>query len=453
MVSGGKDRTLQAITTFAIEKFARPLTAQSRDALIARVLDALGCAIAAAGEADVHAIAAAFPTAEKGGATGLLNGAREAGDAAFLNGMMIRRHDWNDSYVGVNGGHPSDLIPAALAAGEDRGKSGDAILRAIAAGQHVMLDMCDASNALARGWDHGTYVGVAAMVATGLLFDLDAGEFASALAMMAASNNQLIVRSASESGWRRLASPHAARNALLFARLARAGVTGPDPVFEGPQGFFENVSGPMGLALDVARDRSGDTHMKSYPAVFHAQAPIELALAMRSEIVAAIGDDSIASAIDAVTVETHAFAIKWAGSQLHLWEPENRETADHSIAFMTALALARGEIDHHAIDAAIHDASVRELTRKVAVREDAEFSATWPKNAPARLQVTAHGRVFVREIIAGRGHASRPFERANRADKLLRNATAAIGEARARAWIDRLERFDEASSIGPLLAP
>jgi len=157
--------------------------------------------------------------------------------------------------------------------------------------------------------------------------------------------------------------------------------------------------------------------------------------------------------IERIDIDTHAFAIKWAGTQQSLWEPQNRETADHSIPFMTALALTRGEIDHHAIEAAMGDSAVRALTRKVRLREDPAFSAAWPKNAPARMRILARGQEFSMEVLAGLGHASRPAPPEKRAAKLLDNATHVIGADRAAAWVARVEALPFAPTLGALLAP
>ncbi len=444
-----QDSITRAIVDFAFASYARPLDAPRRDALTARVMDMLGCAIAASEDAEVRRIAKAIGfTGQAGPCTALTLGCGAADTAAFLNGLMVRFHDWNDTYVGKNGGHPSDIIAAALAVGEESHCSGADVLRAIGAGQHLMLDMCDGSNALARGWDHATYVGIAATVAVGLLRGLDRTQFAHAISMMTAANNMLLARSAKVSAWRSLASPHALRNALFVTALAKADVSGPDPVFEGKLGFLEVVCGDLHLALDPMRERSGDTHLKRFPAVFHAQAPCEIALAMRDEL-----GPELLFQIDEIEVATHAFAIHWAGTIPALWEPQNRETADHSIPFMTALALLRGQVHHHDIEAGIDDAAVRALTRRVSVVEDPAYSAAWPKQAPARITITAGGRTFERSLIAGLGHAARPLSHDRRADKLIDNATAVIGSQRAKAWARTLEGFAEFKDISGALLP
>ncbi len=452
--AAASDPIVNAIVDFAFASYARGLDSARRNALAARVMDSLGCAVAAALDPEVARVARAIgATGEGGDCAILLNGRGGAEHAAFLNGMMLRYHDWNDTYVGRNGGHPSDIIPAALAAGERARRDGDEVLRALGAANHLMLDMCDGSNALARGWDHATYVGIAAVVAAGLLGGLDRPQLANAVAMMAASGNMLLARSHKVSTWRSLASPQAGRNALFLASLAGARVSGPDPVFAGDLGFLHVVSGDMALQLDPARDRTGDSHLKMYPAVFHAQAPIELALAMRGELAARLGGRDIAASVDEIVVSTHAFAIKWAGRAPALWRPQNRETADHSIPFMTALALTRGEIEHDHIEAATGDPSTLELTQKIRVEEDPAYSARWPGQAFARLTIKAGDLRLERELPAGAGHAANPLAPGDRARKLRHNAARVIGMERAEAWVARLERFSQLREIGPALTP
>ena len=94
----------------------------------------------------------------------LFAGATALTQAATANSYLSRCLDWNDTYIGKNGGHPSDIIAGAMTTGAWAGKNGDRILRAIAAGTHAMMDLCDSADAMSRGWDHATYVGLAATI-------------------------------------------------------------------------------------------------------------------------------------------------------------------------------------------------------------------------------------------------------------------------------------------------
>ena len=69
------------------------------------------------------------------------------------------------------------------------------------------------------------------------------------------------------------------------------------------------------------------------------------------------------------------------------------------------------------------------------------------------MTVTAGGRIFERELVAGMGHAARPLPPEQRAAKLIDNATHVIGAERAQAWAARLAGFAAMPAIGAALQP
>lgn len=448
------DKTTTALAAYARAIYTRPASPAQTEAILDRVIDTLACMAAAAHEEHTLPLRRAILDAAGAGPCPVLFGGSHAPvAAATVNSFLARYLDWNDTYIGKNGGHPSDIIAGALTAGVWAGKSGDETLRAIAAGQHVMLELCDAADAMARGWDHATYVGLAATVAIGLALDLDEERLGHAIAMTAVANNMLVSRSGKISTWKGFASPAAVRTAFENCLLARAGATGPDPIFEGDNGFINRISGPLAPTLDATRDRSGDTHLKPYQAVYHAQAPIELALRLREEIMAEHGESPEAGFVDRIHVTTYAFGIKHAADGASKWKPETAETADHSIPFMTAMALATGKADHAALEAAIRDEKILALTARVSISADEAMSASFPRLSPTRLLVRAGGRTFTAEVEAHRGHVSRPLTSADIDAKLVGAATPSIGAARALAWAARLRDMPRATTIRDLLVP
>jgi 2-methylcitrate dehydratase len=447
------DKLTSSLSAFAHAVFARPLTDAQADNIAGRVIDTLACMAAAAHEGATKPVVQALMLAGGQGACPVLfAGATALTQAATANSYLSRCLDWNDTYIGKNGGHPSDIIAGAITTGAWAGKNGDRILRAIAAGTHAMMDLCDSADAMSRGWDHATYVGLAATIANGLLLDLEE-QLGHAIAMTAVSNNVLVSRYGKISTWKSLASPAAVRTAIENCLLARAGATGPDPVFEGDNGFMNRISGLLAPELDAARDRTGDTHLKPYQAVYHAQAPIELALRLRDEIMAGHGSPPEAGFVDRAHVTTYSFGIKHAADNAAKWKPETPETADHSIPFLVALALARGGVDHASLAGAINDEKVLALTARVSISADAEMDATFPQRSPAKLLVRAGGRTFIAEVPAHKGNVTRPLAREEIDAKLVGAATPAIGEARASEWTLALRGMAKAATIDALLRP
>src|SRR4051812_23616556 len=93
--------------------------------------------------------------------------------AAFVNGCMVRYFDYNDTYLSKEPAHPSDNIPACLAAGETAGADGRDLITAIVIGYEVQCRLADAASIRARGWDHVTYGAFSTALSAAKLFKLD----------------------------------------------------------------------------------------------------------------------------------------------------------------------------------------------------------------------------------------------------------------------------------------
>ncbi|MFN3891576.1 MAG: MmgE/PrpD family protein [Beijerinckiaceae bacterium] len=445
------DPLLARILDFALAKSARPLSDAEASATTMRVMDSLACAIAAKGSDEFERLCALPGALDSQGPCTLIGGGRASLEgAAFLNACLVRQLDWNDTYVGKNGGHPSDFFAGALAAAEFSGRSGHDALRAIAIGNHLMLDLCDAANAIARGWDPSVFVAFGASLSMALAFGMMPAQIAQGLTLTALNAPMLMGRLGKASTWKGVASAVSVRHAMFDVLLARAGRTGPDPVFEGEFGFAPRISGPLDLELDAARDRCNDSSIKFYPAIYHAQGPIELALALHADIAEAFGGGA---AIESVEADLYEFGLRYVADTPEKWEPLNHETADHSLPFMIAHALTRGSFGPHCLHETLWDESVRALARRVTVKADEAFSKAFPASPSSRITVRAGGRMFKRETPAPLGHALRPLSLADVRRKFVSAAMRAMSEERANAWANRIERFVDAPRVGPLLDP
>src|SRR5258708_25489216 len=146
------------------------------------VLDTIGCGYAALDEESARAVLATL--ADVGGAPqcSVIGSATKpsAPNAVLVNGALIRILDLND-YVnnrkGEIGGHPSDNIPVALAAGEMCGSSGRELIAAIVIGYEVFGRTKELISRNS-GWDGVTISGLVAPAIAGRLMRLDAQRLA-----------------------------------------------------------------------------------------------------------------------------------------------------------------------------------------------------------------------------------------------------------------------------------
>src|SRR5207248_1066103 len=140
-------------------------------------------------------------------------------------------------------------IPAAWVAAESAGADGRTLVAAIALAYEVQCRLCDAASIRSRGWDHVTYGAFSSALAAGKVMGLDASRLRQAVNIAGVASAALRQSRVGElSHWKGCAFANAARHGVFAAMLAREGMTGPSPIFEGEKGFEKLVSGPLHLA-------------------------------------------------------------------------------------------------------------------------------------------------------------------------------------------------------------
>jgi len=408
-----------------------------------RVLDSLGCAFGA-WDSDVAKIARGVAlTAESRPGAGVIGLEHSASPmlAAFANGAMVRYLDFNDTYLSLEPAHPSDNIPACLAAAESARSNGSELIAAIALAYEVQCRMCDAVSIRARGWDHVTYGCFSAALGAGKLLGLDADGLEQAVNLAgvnAAAMRQ--TRVGQLSMWKGCAFANAARQGVFAATLAAAGLTGPEEIFEGPMGFFRQVSGPMELAVESWGPPSmiNRTSIKFWPAEYHSQSAIDAALQLRG-LLPAPGD------VTAIRIHSFDAAVDIIGSEAEKWRPTSRETADHSMPYCVAVALLDGAVglSQFSTERILAD-DVRSLMDRISIVRDADLTARYPKGIPNRLEVTdTQGKCHVLEVTYPRGHDQNPMTDAEVYAKYRSLTGLKLPPERVEALAELVWRLDE----------
>lgn len=414
------------------------------------LVDALGCGIAAYREKPVEAarkVALAVP----GGVSTVIGTAKRTTPdlAAFVNSAAIRYHDFNDLYYGREPGHPSDISGGCLAVAEAEGRSGRDLLLAIVLAYEIDCRLLDVVELTPRGWDHPIASLPASALAAGKLMRLPAEQLAQAVNL--AINGHIAMnqtRKQELSDWKGLADADAVRNAVFAALLARQGITGPSPIFEGTAGLFKQVSGPFELDINQFGGKSGrfrinDCSVKFYPAQGMTLTAIAAAAKAGKEI-----DDF--NEIASIEITTTNFAYMSAGKGREKWAPETRETADHSLPYIVARALVDGDITHDSFAlSAVHDPKMRNLMSKITVKPDEALTAMTPKSLPNRVTVTlAGGRIISHQVDAVPGFASMPMEQGDFELKFRKNVAKYMPERHQRQVLDYLWSIDREENLG-----
>jgi len=416
-----------------------------------RLADTLGCALGGF-DAEPSAIARTVAAAHGGTPAARVLGTGQLTSmemAAFVNCVMARYLDFNDTYISRGSGHPSDMIPACLAVAEGRRASGRETLVAIAAAYEVFTALADQVPLRDRGWDQGVFVvlGVAAGVAK--LLGLSVEQIADALAIAVTAHVPTRqTRSGELAMWKGCATAAAARGGVFAALLAQAGMTGPTAAFEGRHGVWDQVSGRFtlgalggqGVAFGIER-----TNLKFFPSEYHSQAPLWMALSLREQVAAAD--------IDAIEVETYHTAWHEIGSEPEKWNPQTRETADHSLPYLLALGFIDGRIRADSFSAArMRDPAVHALMSRIRIRENEAFTRAFPARMISEIRVTARdGRRLTETASYPKGHANNPMTAADVERKFRQLAGDVMETGAVDALLAKLAAVDALDDIAGLI--
>lgn len=370
--------------------------------------------------------------------------------AAFANSVMIRFLDYNDTHgstVGV--GHPSDYIPAALARLGERAIPGELILRAILVGYEVFCRLTDATRLGVERIDHVLNGAVASAAAAAIANGLSRDRTRHALSLAATANLALQATRLGElSMWKGCAAGNACRNGVFAAELAAAGITGPSAPFTGRGGLCQ-VTGAepdMRWLGTTAGPAILGCHVKRFPSGYFSQGAIEAALDVRARL-----DGRTPVAIEVGTFE---FGKKVMAGDAEKWRPATRETADHSIPYVVACALARGGVDRADLDESqLADPRIRGFLDMLTVEVDPECMAAWPEACMNRVTVAfADGGKESAVVRYYRGHARNPMSDSELERKFRDQAASVLKDADADALIKAIWALDEAGSAESLFA-
>jgi len=416
-------------------------------------IDTIGCGIAAFDERPVRICRDVALGVAGGAATVIGTKRRTTPDlATFANGAAFRYYDLNDSYVGGLAGHPSDHIAACLAVAESERSSAAELIVAIVLAYEINCRLIDAFDVTARGWDAPVFSLPAVALAAGKLMKLSPAQLAQAVSL--ALNDHIPMaqtRVQALSDWKGLADAEAGRNAVFAALLARAGLTGPAPIFEGNSGFFKQVSGPA--EVDVgAFGRRGvpfrihQCGMKAYPAVVYAQTAVVAGIEVAKKLGSLDG-------ITAIEIATTKRGYQRAGSEPEKWTPDTRETADHSLPYITARAMFDGDISNASYSPEkLSEPRILAFMRKITVKEDPVLTARVGAMVPTRVTaILADGKRVTSEVDDVPGFPGRPMTRSEVERKFRGNVGGRWPGDRTDAVLRDLWAIDRTQDIAALL--
>ncbi len=418
------------------------------------LLDSVGCALGGAQQHDVRLARRVLAgIAGVGDATVMVTGERwDPVSAALLNALMVRVMDYNDIYWKQDPSHPSDLIPAAMAAAERARGSGRDLLLGIAVAYEFEQRLCEASFPGIRelGWHHATLTAVAAPIVAGRMLGLDADQIQHAIGVSASRHCTTgAVTAGKLTMMKNTVDPLATQSGVLAALLAEQGYTGPEHVLDGKEGFshlfdsewrFEILTEGLGESWRILQ-----CGMKFFPTEALTHAPISAVLDLVE------GHDLRPDDIESVTIHSLARAADILADPSK-YDPRTKETADHSLPYVVAAAIADRQVTPlQFTEAKLMDPTIRAQLPKVKVVADPSIEAVFPDLQRVRVEiVTADGRTLATQLDFPKGDPRNPLT-----DIEIEGKFAALAEgiaspedvARMQSAIRRAEEYDDISQL------
>jgi 2-methylcitrate dehydratase PrpD len=374
-----------------------------------------------------------------------------AGNAALANGTAAHALDYDDMCF-ISLAHPSaPLVAAALAAGETTGASGRTLLDAYVVGFEIEGRLGRAMNPrhYQRGWHCTSTLGtMGAAAAASRVLGLDAAAAGHALAIAASEASGL------KENFGTMVKPlHAglaARNGVLAAKLAQAGMTASAVAIDGPQGFLAVMDSEQrsleGVAADLgSRWEIVDTGItvKLYPSCAGTHPTLDALLDLRRREGFAAGEvDAIEIGVDAIVPTILIYD-----------RPSSGLEGKFSMPFCAAAAVVDGRVGLETFDVSrLGDPAILAMQSRITMRVDPALNASAPPLTQAHVTVRLRdGRVLTAAANGARGYPERPASDEELATKFTSCATQTLSESRAAQALEALRNIEAAADVRTMM--
>ncbi|MEL6828507.1 MAG: MmgE/PrpD family protein [Pseudomonadota bacterium] len=447
--------------------------------IINRIIDNASVAIASLNRGPIKtARAQAKSHLRDGGATlfGLPIDIRVCAEwAAWANGTAVRELDFHDTFLAADYSHPGDNIPPILAVAQQMGKDGRDLVRGIATGYEIQVNLVKGICLHEHKIDHIAHIGPSASAGVGTLLGLDKEViFQSIQQGLHTTVSTRQSRKGEISSWKAFAPAYAGKQAIEAVDRCMRGEGAPSPIYEGEDSVLSFIlngrtardqgRSPYEPTYQVPLPAAGeskrailDTYTKEHSAEYQSQALIDLAFDMGPRIRDAGGFDNVKSVVLHTSHHTHYVIGTGAGDPQKMDPHASRETLDHSIMYIFAVALQDGDWHHvrsYAPERAQRADTVR-LWHKIETTEDPEWTRRYHSQDPkekafgAKVVVTMEdGTVLEDEKALANAHpdGARPFERAQYIGKFKTLTEGILSQEESDRFLDVVQRLPDLSA-------
>jgi 2-methylcitrate dehydratase len=379
--------------------------------------------------------------------------------AAWANGTAVRELDYHDTFLAAEYSHPGDNIPPILAVAQQAGASGADLVRGLATGYEIQVDLVKAISLHKHKIDHVAHLGPSAAAGIGTLLGLPAEivyqAVQQALHTTTATRQS---RKGEISSWKAFAPSHAGKLAIEAVDRAMRGEGAPSPIYEGEDSVIAWMLDGKSAHYQVPLPGPGeakrailDTYTKEHSAEYQSQALIDLSFELGRQVE---NWDDVESILIETSHHTH-YVIGTGSNDPQKFDPAaSRETLDHSIMYIVAVALQDGAW-HHVRSyepARAQRPDTVALWNKIRTVEDPRWTARYHSDDPAvkafggKVIITLKGgRTIEGELAVANAHTlgKTPWTRPDYINKFRVLTEGILESAETERFLSLVQRLPE----------
>ncbi len=377
--------------------------------------------------------------------------------AAWANGTAVRELDYHDTFLAADYSHPGDNIPAILAVAQQKGCSGLDLIKGILTGYEVQVNLVKGICLHEHKIDHIAHLGPSVAAGLGSLLKLKTDTiYQSVQQALHVTVSTRQSRKGEISSWKAFAPAHAGKLAIEAVDRCMRGEGAPSPIYEGEDSVIAYVLSGPGKKYIVPLPRVNEpkkaileTYTKEHSAEYQSQALIDLARSLSKQI-------KNLSDINKIIIETshHThYVIGTGANDPQKMDPyASRETLDHSIMYIFAVALEDGAWHHvksYTPQRARKKSTVK-LWKKIITRENNKWTRKYHDKDPKKkcfggkvIIKMKNGSIISEEINVADAHPAgkRPFGRQQYIEKFKTLTDGIISEKESKRFLNLVQNL------------